>query len=122
MLFIRSSQLEQLSAPHSDSMLDTICRYIAQRYPGRSGDDTRLAIVSAIERGRSYGIATSAGLGAFAALCFAVSARFDEHPKVRAILEGTRPGTEDLTPDARVEALGSILSDADWQQVQDTAS
>jgi hypothetical protein len=122
MLKIRPEQLEQFNQQHVDNMIGMVFRHVAERHPeriaGLTEADARRDITLMIDRARRYGIATIAGIGAFVSLCVVVSPQFDEHPKVRAILDGAGFGLESATPDARVEALGSLLSDIDWADAQ----
>jgi hypothetical protein len=121
-LTIRGRQLRELHQQHLDKQLDAVLRYVAERYPERFARferaEARKHVAPVVARARRYGIVTTAGVGGFVSLCLVVSPRFDEHPKVRAILNGEVLGLSSVGGDARLEALGSMLSDADWQEAK----
>jgi hypothetical protein len=122
MLKIRPEQMEALNRRCADNTVETVFRHIAQSHPpalaGLPDGEARRRVEATVARARAHGLATIPGIGAFAALSFAVSPRFDEHPKVRAILDGSLAGLNTVPPDARMEALGTLMTDADWESVQ----
>jgi hypothetical protein len=121
-LTIWPRQLRDLHQQQLDKQLDAVLSYVSKCYPERFArferTEARGHVAAVVERARRYGIVTTAGVGGFVSLCLAVSPRFDEHPKVRAILNGDVFGLNSVGGDARLEALGSLLSDTEWQEAR----
>lgn len=121
MMNVSHRQMELLARPFREAEIDCVVRHLRQHYAERVArlDDLTLRqhLTEPLQRARQWGLSGSQSLAAFISLCLTVSARFDSHPKVRALLEG-----DTGTPQSRLESLGTELSDADWLAIRGQAT
>ena len=110
MITIRNEQMALVAMRHLEQRT---AEHFLVEYPDQAGRLTPANLAKLISdsfvRAARYGIRSEAALEGFAALALLVSPKFDEHPRLRAIL--TDP---EIPADYRVLLLGETTNSRDW--------
>jgi hypothetical protein len=101
---IRSEQVRQMQVAREASFCERICGELREETPeqtARFSDEALSGTVSeAIEKAKSYGIASGDGVRRFVKLAVLIDPRFDELPDVQRFLK-----MPDLDPDLKIKLL-----------------
>ena len=89
--------------------------HIQSSFPDQANNcaDLKSIVHQLISRARLYGLEWESSLLSFVSLAFALGPRFDQHPKVNAVLMDTGIFHGD-----RVPMLLAALSPDDWDEVE----
>ena len=112
---IRQAQLESLQPIAERDFIDRLIDHVRAEHPEEvnayAESDLRRMAANGISRARRYGISVESSIAAFVDLMFSVAPNFDEQEHIHEVLTDAS-----YPPDARVELLGEMTLDADWEQ------
>jgi hypothetical protein len=112
---IHADQLEALQHGLIARFVDELCRHFRTHHVALVAGLDELALRSrvadGVARAREHGFLARCDVGFFVSLLFAIGPSFDQHVRVRAILED-----EDATPEERAERLVTDLLDDVWYE------
>src|SRR5262245_27294341 len=118
MLIIRREQISAFHEVAYEILTGAVRDHVARNCAGAVSDwpesvlDARVRL--GIKRARSHGLTWSSTITAFVALMVEISPKFDEHPAVREALDrGDRESA-----DRQMEALGTAVPDAVWDELE----
>lgn len=123
MITLRDAQFAQMGRLHNDDdWVATILDYLRGRFPGqfpRSEDRlTERQIRTGMERSRAWGLREFEDVAAWVIVMFDVSARFDEVPGLRRVLEDESLGA----PTACFARLADPGFEAAWDEADEMRS
>ena len=122
-MYIRKDQLTAMAnaafreaTPAREQLLAALTRRIRADYPVETGefddDALRERVFAAVRRGAEAGLSREAAFYVYAALSVVVGPHFDEHPRIRPLLQDPQ-----YTPDERLTRLPSAMPPDLWQSL-----
>jgi hypothetical protein len=113
MLKIRKEQFEAFEAKTDDEIVDFIVKHLREEGPDLVGNLPSLPemVRNGMARARSHGLRSLEDLTAFVSIMFEVAPNFDEHPKLRRVLDNERVPVEE-----RLDGLFESELDKAWDE------
>jgi hypothetical protein len=114
---IRQKQLEVFQQRAEENFVHKLEQYLRQHHAQAtqvySNELFRQLVTNGIARARRHGLTFENKIAFFVALMFEIAPNFDEHPRLREILEATSS-----PPDEQIDMLTEWAIERDWLEAK----
>jgi hypothetical protein len=117
-MHIRREQMDVFERQAEENYVHKLEQYLRQNhaeavqvYPN---EQFHQMVINGIARARRHGLTFENKIAFFVALMFEIAPNFDEHPRIRDVLEEAS-----LPPDERIDRLTEWVIDRDWNEAKE---